>query len=91
MPGLISLDSDVSKSYENDAGTLTFAEGDIVSLWKLRYRLGKMLSDNGPAYKRSLVNRGTTYREIKKLPDIGYVPVSPAVERYKPDCDTFKP
>ena len=87
----ISLDSDVSKSYENDAGTLTFAEGDIVSLWKSRYRLGKMLSDKGPAYKRSIVNRETPYREIKKLPDIGYVPVSPAVERYKPDCDTFKP
>ncbi len=87
----VSLDADVSKAYENDAGTLTFAGADVTALWKLRYRLGKMLSDKAPAYKRSLVNREIPHREIKKLPDIGYVPVSPAVGRYKPDCDTFRP
>ncbi len=86
----IDLKGNVRKSYMGDAGTATYDKGDVAELWKLRYRIGKMLSDRGPKYKQALINRDTPQWEMRSLPDIGYVPMAPEVEPYKPDCDNFK-
>jgi len=87
---IIDLKGNIRKSSVGDAGTATYDKGDVVELWKLRYRIGRMLSERGPEYKQALINRDTPQWETKSLPDIGYVPMSPEVEAYKPDCDNFK-
>ncbi|QTA93882.1 glycoside hydrolase domain-containing protein [Desulfonema magnum] len=90
LKNIIRLEGRVSKTSDSDAGTLTYDSGSPAELWKLRYSVGKMLSDRGPEYKRNMAKQKTS-RYIKKWPDVGYVPVSPKVEPYKPDCDSFKP
>ncbi len=90
LENVIGLEGRVSKNSESDAGTLTYDRGSPMELWKLRYSVGKLLSDMAPEYKRDMTRQETS-RDIKNLPDIGYVPVSPEVEPYKPDCDSFKP
>jgi len=88
---LVDLKGNVHQSYHGDAGTVRFNKASAADLWTSRYRIGKMLSEKGPKYKRSFVDWETPRWNIKKLPDIGYVQVAPEVESYKPDCDTFKP
>jgi len=87
----IDLQEKLFKTSETDAGTLLFEKGDVFALWRMRYKIGKILSDKAPPYRRSLVNYDTPHWNINRLPDIGYVPVAPEVESYKPDCDNFKP
>jgi len=88
---MIDLEGRISKSYREDAGTMNYKSVDPVKLWEIRYRIGKMLSEKAPAYKRSLVEWDTVPFDITELPDVGYVSVSPQVERYKPICDSFRP
>ena len=86
---VIDLKGSVYRSSLKDAGTAEFDILDTMDLWELRYRVGKMISDKGPKYKRALIDWETPVFDMKNLPDIGYVPVSPQVQSYKPDCDDF--
>jgi hypothetical protein len=88
---MTDLEGSVHRSYEADAGTVRFDNVNSTVLWKIRYCIGKMVSDKTPAYKRVLVDFDTTKRDMKRAPDIGYVPVAPQVEHYKPECDGFSP
>jgi hypothetical protein len=87
----IDVRGQVVKNSAGDAGTEVFEKGDILELWKLRYRIGKALSGKAPKYKRALVNWESPRWDIKRLPDIGYVQATPRVERYKPLFDSFGP
>jgi len=91
LRGVLNLEGSVYRASASAAGTMQFEDVNTTDLWKLRCRVGTMLSKKAPKYKRSLVDWETPSWDIKKLPDIGYVRVSPKVERYKPDCDTFRP
>jgi len=88
---IVNLEGIISKTYGGDAGTVAYKKVNPMKLWEIRYRVGKMLSDKAPAYRRSLVEWESPKWDERRLPDIGYVHVSPEIERYKPDCDTFKP
>ena len=57
---------------------------DIKMIWNMKNRLGKMISDKAPAYRRSLVNYENPSWNVKTLPDLGYVHPSPFVESAKP-------
>lgn len=81
----------VDQSVQGDTDVGKFSNLDSTKLWEIRYRIGKMLSQQGPAYKRSLVDWKAPPFDSKKLPDIGYVSVSPEVQRFKPDCKNFTP
>ncbi len=80
-----------------DKGSIRGADGaghakmDASALWKMRYRLGGMISEKTPPYKRSLVHFETPRWKEERLPDIGRVSVAPLVESYGPDCDRFAP
>ena len=87
----MNLEGTISQSYQGDAGTVRYERDDPVELWEIRYRIGKMLSERAPKYKRSLVGREMPKWDVNRLPDIGYVRPAPEVESYKPDCDTFRP
>ena len=91
LGGMIDVEGAVSKAYIGDAGTLEYNKVDPIKLWEIRYRVGKMLSDKAPAYRRSLVDWESPKWDANKLPEIGYVRVSPKVRRYMPDCDSFRP
>jgi hypothetical protein len=88
---VINFRSRTLRSSETDAGMVKFDKIDATKLWEIRYRVGKMISDKSPRYKRALVNWETPQRDITKLPEIGYVPVAPHVDCYKPDCDNSRP
>lgn len=78
----------VVKSSDGDAGTPMFDKGDALELWRLRYRIGKILSEKAPQYRRSIVNlEGPKWRPTKKPRDLGYVRVAPNIERYRPVLD----
>ena len=87
---VIDLKGSVYRSSLKDAGTAKFDILDTMDLWELRYCVGKMISEKGPEYKRALIDWKTPVFDMKNLPDIGYVPVSPQVQRYKPVCDDFR-
>lgn len=87
----IDIDDRVSKESEGDSGTVVFTRGNAVALSKVRQCIGQTLSEKGPPYRRALTKREAPIVGGKRLPDIGYVSVSPHVERRKPDCDTFAP
>ena len=70
-------------------GTAKLDNLDPMVLWELRYRVGKMISEKGLEYKRALIDWKTPVFDMKNLPDIGYVPISPQVQSYKPECDDF--
>jgi len=86
---MTDLEGSIYNSYEADAGTVRFEKVNSMVLWKIRYCIGKMVSDKAPAYRRALLDFDTTKRDMRRLPDIGYVPVAPQVDRYKPECDSF--
>lgn len=88
---MIDLKGRVYRSFQGDAGTVKFDKIDTTILWEIRHRVGEMLSSKAPGYKRSLVDWETPAWDVKQLPDIGYARVSPEVQRFKPDCDTFGP
>ena len=88
---MTGLEGSVYRSYEADAGTVRFDKVNSMVLWKIRYCIGKMLSDKAPAYRRALVDFDTTKQDMRRLPDIGYAPVAPRVGRCKPECDSFSP
>ncbi len=67
------------------SGAISGAGPDPAKLWSLRYRIGKELSREAPAYRRSLIDRKPVQLNTVKLPRIGYVPVSPQFERLQPD------
>lgn len=85
----IAGEGKIHKTFEGDAGTLTYDRGNPSELWKLRTAVGNMLSDKAPAYRRE-IRQETGIKPMDRLPDIGYVTVSPKTERYKPECDSFK-
>jgi len=88
---MVNISGKVYRSFGADAGTIRFDKVDSMVLWKIRYCIGKMVSDKAPAYKRALVDWETPLWDPKKLPDIGYVPVAPKVQSYMPDCISFSP
>ena len=88
---IVNLEGIVYKSCSADAGAVKFDTITPMDLWRIRCRLGEILSQEAPKYKRSIVDRGIPLRNMKKLSDIGYVIPSPEVQRYLPDCDTFSP
>lgn len=88
---MVDLDGEVFKSFDTDAGMVKFAKANPMALWQVRYRVGKTVSEKAPPYKRALVEWQTPEWNLARLPDIGYVPVAPQVQRYKPDCDSFGP
>jgi hypothetical protein len=88
---MINLKGNVYRSYEADAGTVGFNNVDLMALWKMRFKIGKMISEKAPAYERALVDWETPLWDPTKLPDVGYVPIAPKVDRYKPAYNYFKP
>ena len=88
---MINLKGNVYRSYEADAGTIRFNKVDLMALWKIRFSIGKMISEKAPAYKRALVDWEIPLWDPNKLPDIGYVPIAPEVDRYKPAYNNLKP
>lgn len=72
-------------------GEISTRNFDSTTLWKIRTRLGEVLSRAAPVYKRSYVNWTSPPLDVQKLPKIGYVQVSPHQEAMKPACDTFLP
>ncbi|HTL53352.1 MAG TPA: hypothetical protein VL860_12320, partial [Planctomycetota bacterium] len=89
MKQAIDLNSKVIKTSETDAGTIQFAGASPAALWNLKVRAGKMLDAKHPAFKKALVDWSIPATDMKKLPNIGYVPVAPDVPSYKPAADTF--
>ena len=87
----INLKGEVFKSALGDAGTATFVDSDAVELWHLRNSLGKTLSTHAPAFMPSLKDLQKRHMDIRNLPDIGYVTVSPEVDHCKPVCTRFRP
>lgn len=87
----IKLQDSYSKADANDASTASFGHISPMDLWKLRYQVGKFLSEKAPAYRRALIKRGQSKWHPRTLPDIGYVRVAPKVNSLRPDCDNFKP
>jgi hypothetical protein len=59
-------------------------KSDIKMIWKMKNRLGRMISNKVPEYRRSLVNYENSSWNVKKLPELGYVNPSPFVESSKP-------
>ncbi len=88
---MIRLKREIRKISGDDAGTSVFEETDAAALWKLRYCVGKMLSEKGPVYKRKIVSDEMSQWNVKDIPDIGYVPVAPNVKAFQPVCDRFGP
>ena len=89
MNNMIDLKGRLKRFSQKDAGTGELDKLDPSDLWELRYRVGKMISDNSPKYKRALVDWRTPAFGVKNLPDIGYVRVAPQVQSLKPDCGDF--
>ena len=87
---MIDLKGTFYKSFRADTEMIEFDKISPLALWKIRYRLGEMLSKAAPEYRRSLVSWQQPEWNIDRLPDIGHVRVAPQIESYKPDCDSFK-
>ncbi|MCF6246265.1 MAG: DUF4091 domain-containing protein [Desulfobacula sp.] len=62
---------------------------DIMMIWDMKNRLGKMISHKTPEYRRSWVNWENPEWNIEKLPDLGYVKPAPLIESAKPSCKDF--
>jgi hypothetical protein len=88
---IVGIEESVDPSPPGDAEANKFRQLDATELWEIRYRLGRILSEKRPAYKRSLVDWKTNLFNGARLPDIGYVSVSPEVQRLRPECDDFRP
>ena len=91
LKGTLGLEEKVQKTSSGDAGTAVFRGTDVVDLWNLRCRIGKALSDQGPAYRRALVHWERKTWDEKKLPHLGYASVAPSIPPYRPVCERFKP
>lgn len=91
LSSFLNLEGKVQKTSAGDAGTPIFRGGDVEDLWGMRCRLGKMLSERGPVYRRSLVRWEKKTWDEKKLLPLGYTSVAPAVQSYRPVCDRFRP
>jgi hypothetical protein len=79
----------IRKAFAGDAGTVTYDRGTPAELWQLRTAVGKMLSDKAPAYRRE-IKQEISLNVTGRLPDIGYVTVSPKIEPCKPEGEGFK-
>ncbi len=64
---------------------------DFILIWDMKTRLGKMISNKAPEYRRSWVNWERPVWNILSLPDLGYVKPAPFMESAKPDCARFSP
>jgi hypothetical protein len=91
LSSFLNLEGKVQKTSAGDAGTPIFRGGDVEDLWGMRCCLGKMLSERGPVYRRSLVRWEKKTWDEKKLLSLGYTSVAPAVQNYRPVCDSFRP
>ena len=80
----IDLSGRVHKTGETDAGTLRFASAEPVALWRLRCRIGEMISARGPRYGRALRPMPTPQVDPQREPDLGYVRTAPAVRSSGP-------
>ncbi len=88
---LDGLQSKVYKNHSNDAGLSRFSSISPARLWELRYRIGKMISDKAPPYKRTLVEHDIQREYIDRQSIMGYVPNAPKVLPLVPECDNFMP
>ncbi|GBC59260.1 hypothetical protein DENIS_0196 [Desulfonema ishimotonii] len=84
------LNGRVRKTSPGDAGTVVFPERDPGALWRLRYRVGKLLSEKALPYRRSLTRRNPP-EKTRYIHDTGYVRCAPDVNSLKPPCDFFGP
>jgi len=89
----IPSEGKVCRTFADDAGTAFFykkddEKGDAGDLWEMRYRVGKMLSDKAPPYKREIVNLRIHRDNHQNRPDLlKKISLSSDVEPYKPNCD----
>lgn len=89
----IDMTVNVLKSSETDAGTATFATADPARLWRLRYKVGRYLSNrNGLKTATAIAGNGVTVKnDIHCSPRIGYVTVAPNVSPVPPTCSNTYP
>ena len=73
----INLKENYYKTDSTDAGTIGFGRVYPDDLWKIRYRVGNMISEKAPPYRRAIVEWKQPEWDADRLPDIGYVPVAP--------------
>lgn len=85
MQRIVDLSSNVHKTSETDAGTIRFDKADASALWKLRTRVGAMVSAKKPAFKRVVRPMPNVPRDMNALPDLGYVTVAPPVPAAVPE------
>lgn len=78
--------AEFSKARDSDL-ELDYAE----KLWKLRYLLGRELSEKAPPYKRSLSLSHKQPFDPKVIPNLSYTEFAPDAECCKPECAGFKP
>jgi hypothetical protein len=64
---------------------------DIIMIWNMKNRLGKMVSEKAPDYRTSWVDWKKPEWNVQNLPDLGYVKPAPVIESAKPDCRDFTP
>ena len=81
----------IQTSYPGDAGTYVFEKAAPAAIWKLRYRIGRFLSEKAPPYRRALVAYKQPKWDTENLPNIGYVGIAPHVDSIRPVCDRFRP
>ena len=84
--------SAVSRGNGGNAESRASRISRVTALWQARQFLGKMISDQAPAYRRSWVSRDTPGQgRRQRMPDIGHVPGGPDVRAAVPDCAEYKP
>jgi hypothetical protein len=68
MKRLLPIDAEWQQPLESERGALEPGLSDTVNLWKMRYTVGKAISERSPAYKRSLVDFSSPIWNPEALP-----------------------
>ena len=71
------------------SGTIRFQKIDPITLWRIRYQLGKSLDKKAPKYERSIVEWKMPDFDRGSGADYGYANPSPEVDAYVPEGDIF--
>ena len=82
---MVNVAGRILKTSEADAGTIRFDAADPGALWLLRASAGAMVSAKRPAYKRCVRPMPLPPKDLRRLPDIGYVRAAPKLPPSKPE------